>query len=48
MTPSAKTTKVKVDKRFNKMLNDPSFNMTSRIDKYGRVAKTSGINNELK
>jgi hypothetical protein len=25
LTPSSKVTKVKIDKRFSKMMNDPSF-----------------------
>lgn len=43
MAPSSKLTKVKIDKRFNKMLKDPEFNATTEIDRYGRkVDKKKG------
>ena len=48
MAPGAKLTKVKIDKRFGKMLKDPSFNATSSIDRYGRKKKQQDINNDLK
>lgn len=48
MAPSSKVTKVKIDKRFSKMLNDASFNTGSSIDRYGRKVKEGTANNELK
>jgi hypothetical protein len=48
MTPSSKLTKVKIDKRFSKMLSDPSFNSTSKIDRYGRQVIPNKGNSELK
>jgi hypothetical protein len=48
MAPSSKLAKTKVDKRFSKMLKDPSFNSTTNIDRYGRTIDNKNINNELK
>lgn len=48
MAPSSKLTKVKIDKRFNKMLTDSSFNTTSKIDRYGRQINPDKVNSELK
>ncbi len=48
MTPSSKVTKVKIDKRFSKMLNDPSFKTNAVIDRYGRKINKNTENNELK
>jgi len=45
MAPSAKITKVKIDKRFSKMMNDPSFKNTSSIDRYGRKINAKETNN---
>jgi hypothetical protein len=47
MTPSSKVTKVKIDKRFSKMMNDPAFKSTSTIDRYGRKINKEDENNEL-
>lgn len=48
MAPSQKITKVKIDKRFNKMMNDPAFQNQSTIDRYGRKINPKDVNNELK
>lgn len=48
MAPSSKMTKVKIDKRFSKMLKDPSFNSLSGIDRYGRTTKINNANSQLK
>lgn len=45
MTPSSKITKVKIDKRFSKMLKDPSFQSNSAVDRYGRKVKKDQLNN---
>lgn len=48
MAPSQKIIKVKIDKRFNKMMNDPAFQNQSTIDRYGRRVNPKDVNNELK
>lgn len=48
LAPSSKITKVKIDKRFTKMMSDPSFKSSSTIDRYGRKVNTDEANNELK
>ena len=45
MAPSSKVTKIKVDKRFNKMFTDASFKSTSKIDRYGREIDEEENNN---
>ena len=39
--PSATLTKTKVDKRFAKMMKDPSFGVSSGVDRYGRKGEKS-------
>ena len=48
MAPGSKLTKVAIDKRFSKMLNDKSFNSSSKFDRYGRKADQDNSNKELK
>ncbi|KAK4448409.1 Pre-rRNA-processing protein esf1 [Podospora aff. communis PSN243] len=38
--PSKKTTKTKLDKRFSRVLTDPEFTATAKVDRYGRKLKT--------
>jgi hypothetical protein len=47
MAPSSKITKVKIDKRFSKMMKDPSFKSQSSIDRYGRSTDPTEMNKEL-
>ncbi|KAK0641362.1 hypothetical protein B0T16DRAFT_214007 [Cercophora newfieldiana] len=38
--PSKKATKTKLDKRFSRVLSDPEFTATAKVDRYGRKLKT--------
>lgn len=38
VAPNAKMLKVKIDKRFSKMMTNPEFKVSSAVDKYGREA----------
>lgn len=38
IAPSKNIGKVKIDKRFAKMMSDPEFKISSTVDKYGRAA----------
>ena len=38
--PSKKKTKTKLDKRFSRVLTDPEFVATAKVDRYGRKLKT--------
>ncbi|KAK1752217.1 Pre-rRNA-processing protein esf1 [Echria macrotheca] len=38
--PSKKNTKTKLDNRFSRVLSDPEFTATAKVDRYGRKLKT--------
>lgn len=46
IAPSKNIGKVKIDKRFTKMMNNPEFKISSTVDKYGRTGTAADDQNE--